>query len=64
MSQENLDDGLEMPDNNNKEEGDELEELGGWKEDDDEEDGAEKKDPDVEYIKTKIFGEPSDDYTI
>lgn len=64
MSQENLDDGLEMPDNDNKE-SDELEELGGiWKEDDDEEDGAEKKDPDVEYIKTKIFGEPSDDYTI
>lgn len=63
MSQENLDDDLVMPDDK---ESDEPEELGGiWKEDDDEEeDGAEKKDPDVEYIKTKIFGEPSDDYTI
>lgn len=63
MNQENLDDGLVMPDNNN-EESDEPEELEIWKEDDDEEDGAEKKDPDVEYIKTKIFGEPSDDYMI
>lgn len=63
MNQENLDDGLVMPDNDN-EESDEPEELEIWKEDDDEEDGAEKKDPDVEYIKTKIFGEPSDDYTI